>query len=143
MRRSFGKIFGVLALAALGAAGCDNNDDNNGTPTTPTPTPTVTETFTGNLTKNGAATFNFTVGASGQVSATLRELTPAPAVSVGLSLGNWNGTVCQAVLANDSAIQGTFVTGNMSSAGSLCVRIYDATGTLEGTTAFRIEVVHP
>lgn len=141
MRRSFGTMFVMLALVALGAAGCDNNDTNT-PPTTPTPNP-VTETFTGNLTKNGAATFSFKVAANGQVSATLRELTPAPAVSVGLSLGNWNGTVCQTVLANDNAIQGTFVTGNMSSAGDLCVRIYDSTGNLEATTAFKIEVVHP
>ncbi len=142
MRRSFGTVFVMLALVALGAAGCDNNDDN-GTPTTPTPPNTVTETFTGNVTKNGAVTFPFKVSANGQVSATLRELTPAPAVALGLSLGNWNGTVCQTVLANDNAVQGTFVTGNMSAAGDLCVRIYDSTGNLEGTTAFKIEVVHP
>jgi hypothetical protein len=47
------------------------------------------------------------------------------------------------VLANDNAIQGTFVTGTMSSAGSLCVRLYDAAGTLEGTATFKIDVVHP
>lgn len=141
MRRSAGKMFVMLALVALGAAGCD--EESNGTPTTPTPGPTVTETFSGTLTKNGASTFSFKVAATGQVSATLRELSPAPATAVGLSLGNWNGTTCQTVLANDNAIQGTFVTGNMSAAGDLCVRIYDSKGDLEGTIAFKIEVVHP
>jgi hypothetical protein len=141
MRRSFGKAFVVLALAAVGTAGCDK--DENGSPTGPTPTPTVTETFTGTLSKNGGVTFSFSVSASGQVSATLRELNPAPAVGLGLSLGNWNGTVCQTVLANDNAIQGTFVTGNMTRSGDLCVRIYDSTGSLEQTVAFRIDVVHP
>lgn len=138
--RSFLRVFPLLALAALGVAGCD---DETPPPTTPTPPATVTESFSGTLNRNGAATFAFTVGATGQVTATLTTLTAAEGTRVGLSLGNWNGTTCQVVLANDSAVQGTLVTGTMSSAGSLCVRLYDAAGGLEGTATFKVDVTHP
>jgi hypothetical protein len=139
MRRSFVGVCVGLAFVALGAAGC--SDDDTTTPTTPTPT-TVTESFTGALNKNGAVTFSFSVGATGQVTATLTELASS-AVPVGLSLGNWNGTTCQIVLANDNAVQGTFVTGNMSATGSLCVRLYDASGNVEAAVPFKVDVVHP
>jgi hypothetical protein len=139
MRRSFGGNLVLIALAALGAAGCDEDT----TPTTPTPpASTVTESFSGSLTRNGAVTFSFSVAATGQVTATLTELASS-AVPVGLSLGNWNGTTCQIVLANDNSVQGTFVTGSMSGTGDLCVRLYDASGNLESTVAFKVDVVHP
>ena len=139
MRRSFRGGLVLLALVALGAAGCDEDT----TPTTPTtPTPTVTESFGGTLNRNGAVTFSFTVAATGQVTATLAEL-GSSAVPVGVSLGNWNGTTCQIVLANDNAVQGTFVTGTMTATGDLCARIYDASGNLETPVTFRVEVVHP
>jgi hypothetical protein len=139
MRRSLTGGFIALALVALGAAGCDSDEP---TPINPTPTPTVTDTFTGMLTTNGAQTFNFEVGGTGQVTATLTEL-GSNAVPVGLSLGNWNGTTCQIILANDAAVQGTFVTGNMTVRGNLCVRIYDASGNLAAAVAFKVDVVHP
>ncbi len=141
MRRRFAALGLVLALAAFGAAGCD--DDESDTPTTPNPpAPSVTESFSGTLNRNGAVTFSFAVAATGQVTATLVELSSS-AVPVSLILGNWNGTVCQVVLANDNAVQGTFVTGTMSAAGSLCVRLSDASGNLEAGVTFKVDVVHP
>ena len=139
MRRRFPALCLVLALAAFSAAACD---DENDPPTTPnTPPPTVTESFTGSLNPGGGGvTFAFTVAANGQVTATLVELSSS-AVPVSLSLGNWNRSVCQVVLANDNAVQGTFVTGSMSAAGSLCVRL--GSGNLESPVTFRVDVVHP
>lgn len=140
MRRSFPGVCVVLALVMLGAAGCD---DEAQTPTTPTtPTPTVTESFSGTLNRNGAQTFPFTVSATGQVTATLAELSSST-VPISLSLGNWNGTTCQVVLANDNAVQGTFVTGSMSASGNLCLRLSDASGNLEASVTFKVDVVHP
>jgi hypothetical protein len=140
MRRSFPGVWVVLALVLLGATGCDDEPE---APTTPSnPTPTVTESFTGALNKNGAQTFPFSASANGQVTATLAELSSS-AVPISIALGNWNGTTCQVVLANDNAIQGTFVTGSMSAAGNLCLRLSDATGNLEGTVTFKVDVVHP
>jgi hypothetical protein len=145
--RSFLTACSLVVLAALGAAGC--NDDTATTPTTPTTTTTVTDSFSGTLSRNGASTFSFAVGATGQVTATLTTLAAAGATAlpdgtvVGISLGNWNGTTCQTVLANDKALQGTFVTGTMSKAGDLCVRVYDSTGELGAAATFKIDVVHP
>jgi hypothetical protein len=140
MRRSFPGVWVVLALVMLGAAGCDDEPE---LPTTPSnPTPTVTESFTGTLNRNGAQSFSFSVSANGQVTATLAELSSS-SVPISIALGNWNGTTCQVVLANDNAIQGTFVTGSMSAAGNLCLRLSDASGNLESAVTFKVDVVHP
>jgi hypothetical protein len=143
MPRTLYRISLVVAIAcALWA--CDNQTTTSPTnPSTPATPTTTTETFEGTLAPNGARTFSFTVGAAGTVTATLTTLQPDPAAAVGLALGTWNGTTCQIVLANDNAVQGTTVTGAVSSAGSLCVRIYDAAGTLAGTVSFVVTVVHP
>ncbi len=140
MRRSIPGVCVLAAFVMLGASACDDEAETPNTPTNPTPT--VTESFTGTLNKNGAQTFSFTVSATGQVTATLAELSSST-VPVSLSLGNWNGTTCQVVLANDNAVQGTFVTGTMSAAGSLCLRLSDASGNLEAAVTFKVDVVHP
>lgn len=130
----------LLVVAAVGLAACDNTvDDRNNTPTTPTPD--VTETFSGTINQNGAATHAFNVNAGGTVTATLTTLSPEGTIA-GLALGTWNGALCQIVLANDSAVQSNVVTGTVSSIGSLCVRISD-TGKLTGATDYTITVVHP
>ena len=134
-------VVSVIALIALGTTACDSGDDN--TPTTPTPpTPNVTETFAGSININGAATFTFPTGSAGTVNATLRDLTPVSTVQVSLSLGTWNGVNCQVVLNNDRASEGGSITGSVSGAGTLCVRISDI-GQITQQTGFEIVVVHP
>jgi hypothetical protein len=125
----------VLALASCG-------EDEPTTPTAPTPPPTVTETFSGAVNRNGAVTHTFTTQASGTVTATLTALAPNSELIVGMSLGTWNGSVCQIVLANDNAKQASVVTGGVSSLGSLCVRIYDV-GNIADPITYEITVVHP
>lgn len=139
-------LHGILSAAALAGAlwACDNGTPTSPTSPTTTTTPsTATETFEGTLAPNGGRTFSFTANAAGTVTATLTRIEPDGAVTVGLALGTWNGTTCQIVLANDNAVQGTVVTGAVSSAGPLCVRVYDAAGTLAGSIAFVVTVVHP
>jgi len=134
-------VVSAIALMALGTTACDSGDDT--TPTTPTvPTPVVTETFAGSININGAATFTFPTTAGGTVNATLRTLTPVSTVQVSLALGTWNGVNCQVVLNNDRASQGGTITGNVSGAGTLCVRISDI-GQITQQTGFEIVVVHP
>lgn len=127
-----------LLLVAL-VAGCGG--DNPTTPTTPTPT-TVTETFTGSINPNGAFTHTFTASASGTVTVTLTTVTPDTTVNVGVGLGTWNGVTCQVVLANDSALQGSVITGQLTGAGPLCVRVYDI-GKLTDSLGYQVTVVHP
>ena len=138
MRRPI--IRAVLLLALL--AGTSACGDDEGTPTDPTPTrPTTTETFSGTLTVNGAATHPFTATGSGTMTLTLTTLSPDSAATIGVSLGTFNGTTCQIVLANDNATQGAVVTGNAGAAGNFCARVYDV-GRLGAPTDYTLTVVH-
>ena len=138
---------GILLFALLtGVAGCDDDTETPNTPTNPsTPsTPATTITFNGTLTRNGAATTTFTATAGGTVTATLTTLTPDSALPVGLSLGAWTGSACQVSgISNDVAVQGTAVTGTVTSAAALCVRIYDAAEKVTAPMTFTITIVHP
>jgi type IV pilus biogenesis protein CpaD/CtpE len=136
---------GILLVAvATSLAGC--NSDNNTTVTTPTTTttttPTVTETFTGTLNMNGGATFPFTATAAGTVTLTLTSLSGDATLPVGLSLGTWTGSACQIVIANDAAAQTAVVTGTVTSAASLCARVYD-TGKVATPVDFTVTIAHP
>jgi len=128
--------FVIILFAAL-VTGCGS--DSSGT-TGPTPV-SITESFTGTINTNGAATFPFPVQQTGSVTATLTAITP-DGTTVGVSLGTWNGSVCQVILANDATTAGTTVTGTAAGTGNFCTRVYDAAGTLTGPTDFVITVVH-
>jgi hypothetical protein len=143
MRRSMCRAALLVAMFALGTSACGSDDDNTDTqtPTTPT-TPTTTETFEGELKINGASSYAFITATSGTVTTTLTALNPSGSPTVGLSLGTWNGSACQIIIANDAAAQGAVVTGNVSAATTLCTRIYDA-GKLTDTVTYTLTVVHP
>jgi hypothetical protein len=113
-------------------------------PTVPSPgrPPDVTETFTGDLNRNGAVTHPFLAGASGDIRATLDSIGPDEISSIGLSLGTWNGSACQVVIANDNAIPGAVVLGQASVASNLCLRIYDV-GKIPTLASYQVTVVHP
>ena len=132
-------LFGVVAL---GAAACDDE-----VPITPNgPSNPVTETFSGSVNQNGAQTHIFATASSGEVRATLKELTPDAALVIGFSMGNWNPTtsVCQITLANDAATGGSVLSGSMSGAvGNVCVRVYDVGNIAATPAAYTVEVVHP
>jgi hypothetical protein len=129
----------MVAAGAL-TAGC--GADETTTPTTPTTSPvSITETYTGTVAVNGAATFSFGVSAAGTVTATYKSMAPASGASMGLSLGIWNGSSCNIVIANDNAIVNTTVIGSTSAAGTLCVRAYDI-GKLTGTQTVELSITH-
>jgi hypothetical protein len=128
-----------IVAASLIMIGCGNSEDDS---VVAPPPPTVTETFTGTLTLNGAASYPFEVTGSGGMEAQLTTLMPDSAKPVGLSLGTWNGSICQTVLAHDSAVQGSLVDGTTTTTGSFCVRIYDAAGTVVDPQTYVINVFH-
>ena len=148
MRRSIGRTVrqgGLAALIALGsltAGAC--NDDSTTTPTTPTtPTPvTTTETFTGSLTVNGAATHVFSSTVAGTVTAQITTVDPSSSQVFGLSMGTWNGAACQVVIANDAAVLNSIVTGQVTAATNLCARVYDV-GKLADRLSYTVTVIHP
>lgn len=139
--RIFRAVLVVASLAIASACGSNNNTTPTPTPTTPT-TPTVTETFSGELKVNGAATYAFVTATSGTVTATLSTVDPSGAPAIGVSLGTWNGTACTTVIANDGAQLNAVVTGSVSGATALCVRVYDA-GRLSDPLNYTVTVVHP
>ena len=141
-------IPGILLLAVMaGAAGC--NDNTTQTPTTPTtpsgPGTSTTETFTGTLNMNGAASFPFTTASAGTVTAAL-TVAPDSTQIMGLAIGAWTGSSCQlsSSIANDSATQGAVVTGTVTAAAVLCARVYDVGKvTAAQPVDYTITVVHP
>jgi hypothetical protein len=124
------------------AAGCGGDIQ---TLTTPTAAATiVTDTFTGTVTRNGATSHPFPIASSagGNVTAVLKALSPDATATVGMSLGTWNGTGCQAVISNDRATVASAILGSATSTGTLCVRIFDV-GSLNEPQDYEVQVEHP
>ena len=130
----------TLMLPLL-AAGCG---DDPVTPTTPTAPTLVTDTFTGTITRNGATSHPFPIvsASGGDVTAVLRAIAPDGEAVVGMSLGTWNGTACQAVISNDRATVTSSILGRATSTGTLCVRIFDV-GILNEPQDYEVQVEHP
>jgi hypothetical protein len=130
----------VLSCFAVCATACSNS--NSGTSTTPS-APAVTDAFTGTIGPNGAQTSFFLVVAAGDITATLTALSGDSTI-VGLELGtSADGVVCENVLSNDSARQGTVLLGHASGGpAAFCARVYD-TGHLTDPVDYTLQVVHP
>ena len=135
-----GARLALLVVGVVAMAGC-GDDETPISPTPPTPT-TITDTFTGTINENGAASHNFLATTVGTVTATLKALTPDAEMVVGFGVGTWNGTVCNVVLARDRAVQSTVIYGNVNASGELCVRVYDV-GSVVDTVDYTVEVIHP
>ena len=139
--RSFMYGLFVFPLALLAGA-CSSVYDS--LPTTPDPV-IVTDTFTGTITINGAASHPFFTSATGTVTATLSSLGEKPPAMVGFSLGTYSGTTCSVTtgLFNDKAVVTSVLLGTVSTlGGSLCVRIHDV-GSLTEPVTYEIKVQHP
>ena len=129
----------ILFLTALGTAAC-GSDSTGPAPTEPSAV-SVTESYTDTLTVNGARTQPFSVNRAGTVTARITALSPDDTVTIGLSLGTWNGAVCQIILANDNALLNATVTGTAQATGQFCARVYDV-GKLTAATDYTIEITH-
>jgi hypothetical protein len=139
MHRLIARLVPLIAVSLI-VGGCGNNSDDA---VVAPPPATLTDTFTGTLTLNGGTTFSFNVVGAGDMSAQLTTLDPDHTKPVGLSLGTWNGSICQLILTNDNSVQGSVVDGRASAPGSFCVRIYDAAGTVVDPQTYVIDVFHP
>jgi hypothetical protein len=141
MRRFIPRFLIVPALLALASAACEDNVTTT-IPTDTTPPPPTTENFAGSINPNGAATHTFATARLGSVTVTLIALNPDPTLTVGLSLGTWNGESCQTVIARDTTVMGNSIVGTASGAGNFCVRVYDV-GKLAKSTSYDVKVIHP
>jgi hypothetical protein len=139
---SYLKLLAIVLLVA-GASACADD------PTIPSDTtpPSTTEVFSGTLTTNGAATHPFSTAIAGTVVVTLSKVLVGEeantSIKIGVLLGIWNGTVCQSSASNDSATQGVVIARDVTGAGRLCVRVYDAAGTLTDPITYEVTVIHP
>ena len=102
----------------------------------------VTDSFSGTLSKNGAFTHAFSIASLGSITAAIVALAPNSAQIVGLQLGVWNGTSCTASSSTDVATTGSSITLTASSAGVVCVRLYDV-GFISEPVLYQLQVVHP
>ena len=143
MHRLFARLpvlgVGLLAAVALVTGACNNNPILPTNPITGTP---VTDSFSGTLSKNGAFTHAFSIASLGSITAAIVGLAPNSAQIVGLQLGVWNGTSCTASSSTDVATTGSSITLTASSAGVVCVRLYDV-GFIDDPVLYQLQVVHP
>jgi hypothetical protein len=138
MRRSVRGSRALPLIFAVAVAACGSEED---TPTSPTPiVPTVSERFEDTIGTNHARTHTFISG-SGVITATLTSVAPIGDTILGVSLGTWNGAACQLVVTNDAIRQGQTVTGQASTPGNFCVRVYDV-GQITQPTTYVVEVIH-
>jgi hypothetical protein len=131
----------LLLGALLSITACGSDADAPTSPT-PEPPPTITETFSGSIGRNGAATHTFLAQDSGTLTVTLTTLAPEGLEAIGMSLGTWNGAACAIGIANTNAAQGAVILGLASSAGNLCVFVQDV-GKITDTASYEITVIHP
>jgi hypothetical protein len=133
----------VAAVVLLTAAACGSSSTTKATTATAAAS-TTTETFTGTISAANGHTYPF-VSAVGTITLTLTSVLPDSGVALGISLGTWSGSACTVGtgLFNDTATQGTVITGQASSIASLCARVYDGAGQIAVPTTYVITVVHP
>ena len=147
MRRFRSYRLVLLAAMALSTWTCGS------TPTTPTTASnattgaaataaTTTQVFSTPLTPNGAVTFPFTTASSGLINVTLTSISPDNGLSLGVAIGVLSGTSCELKVTNDTAPQGTVVTGVAGAASSFCVRVYDAAGVVTTPITVSVTIVH-
>ena len=127
----------LLSIAILVMSACSNN------PIVPTPpVGSVTDTYSGTLSKNGAFTHAFSISSLGSITAGIVSLAPNASQIVGFQLGVWNGTSCTASSSTDVATTGSSITLTASSAGIVCVRLYDV-GFIDTPVLYQLQVVYP
>lgn len=132
----------VLLIAGLCLTACDNGE----LPTPPS-NPTFTDTFSGEITRNGAQVHPFVATASGTVTATITAVAPADSPTFGFSMGTYDiiTGVCTAVVTNRNATLSAVHTGNVVGISSLCLHLFDAAGTIpaEAPVNYTVTVVRP
>ncbi len=133
------RVLIVLLVAVVAMVGCNNTPIISNPTVVGTP---VTDSFSGTLSKNGAFTHAFSIATLGSITAAIVALAPDTAQIVGLQLGVWNGTSCTASSSTDVATTGSSITLNASSAGIVCVRLYDV-GFISEPVLYQLQVVHP
>jgi len=72
----------------------------------------------------------------------LTSVTPDSTLALGIAIGVLTGTSCELKITNDTAVQGSVVTGVGGSASNFCARVYDASGVVAAPTSVSVTVTH-
>ena len=131
------RLLALLFMAAA-APGCGGNAAALTAPTLPT----ATDTYSGTMTHNGGFDYPFASTQAGTVTASYISIGTDNSIALGLALGTWNGSTCSILLVNDNATVGVTVSGAVSGAASLCVRVFDV-GFVSDPLSYQVQVLHP
>jgi hypothetical protein len=142
MRRFRSRQLVLLALVALSTWTCSSTATTPSNPTTTKTPPSTTEVFSSPLTPNGAVTFTFTTATSGLITVSLTSVSPDSTLTLGIAIGILSGTSCELKITNDTALQGSVVTGVGGTASNFCARVYDAAGVVAAPTSVSVTVTH-
>ena len=128
----------LLSIAILAMGACSNNPI-----VPPSPLGPFTDTYSGTLSKNGAFTHAFSITSLGSITACDHLARAERQPDRGLPVcGVWNGTSCTASSSTDVATTGSSITLTASSAGIVCVRLYDV-GFVDDPVLYQLQVVYP
>lgn len=142
LRHAFPGRLVIVLIAGLFVTACDNGE----LPTPPS-NPTFTETFTGSITRNGAQVHPFVATAAGTVTATITAVSPPDSPLFGFSMGTFDPVtgVCTASVINQNATLSAVHSGIVVGISSLCLHLFDASGTIPADTPvnYTVTVVRP
>jgi hypothetical protein len=133
----------LLVVSALLTAGCSTTADNTAStlPTAPS-SPLVTENFSGTVQVGSNDTRPFTVTSSGfQITVDLTSAGPPSTISMGLGVGNWDGTTCSNVIGGTYAAGPTAQLSGTIGAGNFCLIVQDV-GNQAAPITYTVVVLH-
>jgi hypothetical protein len=111
----------LVTTLAVAVSGCGTSGN---TITVPTPVE-VTESYSGSVVGQGGVSYQVINAKVGTVTLTMAAIGPDPSVPVGMSIGVLSSIACTAVMDNPAAQVGSQLVGTITSASTLCVKIYD------------------
>ena len=137
---------GGASLVVLATLAC-SDDKKPTTPEMPEPPEMVTRTFRGPLAQSDEECRFFTLGADGDITATITDLQPLLTLTVGLGLGvpsETDADRCSRFANDDSARVNEVFLSASNQAGTYCVCIFDVGNIFpDETITWTIDVTHP
>jgi hypothetical protein len=133
----------LIVVFGLAAAGCSTSADDSSSPLPTAPsTPLVTENISGTVLVGASDTHPFTVTSSGfQISVDLTSAGPPSTISMGLGVGNWDGTTCSNVSGNTVQAGPTAQLTGTIGAGNYCLIVQDV-GNQAAPITYTAVVLH-
>jgi hypothetical protein len=133
----------LIVATVLTAVGCsDSSSDPSLTlPTVPS-SPLVTENFAGTVQVGSSDVKPFTVTSSGfQITVDLTSAGPPATISMGLGVGNWDGTSCSNVTGGTYQAGPTAQLSGTIGSGQFCLVVQDV-GNQSAPITYTAVVLH-